>query len=117
MGWIGSLTPGDCATWDRIGSETYRARNTSTNWCIPITSPTSRCLPMKVVSGSGRLWGCSSDSRPGIPPPTRPGQGAAPANVALAAGSAGLDRDSVVNVSQVVTLDKGGFEQEPRHPR
>ena len=30
----------------------------------------------------------------------------APGNVALAAGSAGLDRDSVVNVSQVVTLDK-----------
>ena len=31
---------------------------------------------------------------------------AAPGNVALAAGSAGLDRDSVVNVSQIVTLDK-----------
>lgn len=31
---------------------------------------------------------------------------AAPGNVALAAGSAGLDRESVVNVSQVVTLDK-----------
>jgi mRNA interferase MazF len=31
---------------------------------------------------------------------------AAPGNVALAAGSAGVDRDSVVNVSQVVTLDK-----------
>ena len=31
---------------------------------------------------------------------------AAPGNVALAARSAGLDRDSVVNVSQVVTLDK-----------
>lgn len=31
---------------------------------------------------------------------------AAPGNVALAAGSAGLDRDSVINVSQVVTLDK-----------
>ena len=30
----------------------------------------------------------------------------APGNVALPAGSAGLDRDSVVNVSQVVTLDK-----------
>ena len=30
----------------------------------------------------------------------------APGNVALAAGSAGLDRDSVVNVSQVVTLNK-----------
>jgi mRNA interferase MazF len=33
--------------------------------------------------------------------------GAAPGNVALASGSSGLDRDSVVNVSQVVTLDKG----------
>ena len=33
--------------------------------------------------------------------------GAAPGNVALASGSAGLDRDSIVNVSQVVTLDKG----------
>ena len=32
---------------------------------------------------------------------------AAPGNVALAAGSAGLDRDSVINVSQVVTIDKG----------
>jgi mRNA interferase MazF len=32
--------------------------------------------------------------------------GAAPGNVALAAGSAGLDRDSVINVSHVVTLDK-----------
>lgn len=31
---------------------------------------------------------------------------AAPGNVALAPGSAGLERDSVVNVSQVVTLDK-----------
>jgi len=31
---------------------------------------------------------------------------AAPGNIALAAGSAGLDRDSVINVSQVVTLDK-----------
>jgi mRNA interferase MazF len=31
---------------------------------------------------------------------------AAPGNVALAAGSAGLDRDSVINVSQAVTLDK-----------
>ncbi len=31
---------------------------------------------------------------------------AAPGNVALAAGTAGLDRDSVVNVSQVVTLNK-----------
>lgn len=32
--------------------------------------------------------------------------GAAPGNVPVAAGSAGLDKDSVVNVSQVVTLDK-----------
>lgn len=32
--------------------------------------------------------------------------GAAPGNVALAVGSAGLGRDSVVNVSQVVTLDR-----------
>ena len=31
---------------------------------------------------------------------------AAPGNVALPTGSAGLDRDSVVNVSQIVTLDK-----------
>lgn len=31
---------------------------------------------------------------------------AAPGNVALAAGSAGVDRDSVINVSQVVTIDK-----------
>ena len=31
---------------------------------------------------------------------------AAPGNIALAAGSEGLDRDSVINVSQVVTLDK-----------
>jgi mRNA interferase MazF len=31
---------------------------------------------------------------------------AAPGNIPLAAGSAGLDRDSVINVSQVVTLDK-----------
>jgi mRNA interferase MazF len=36
---------------------------------------------------------------------------AAPGNVALAAGSAGLDRDSVVNVSQVVTLNKGDLSK------
>jgi len=36
---------------------------------------------------------------------------AAPGNVALAAGSAGLDRDSVANVSQVVTLDKADLTQ------
>lgn len=35
---------------------------------------------------------------------------AAPGNVALAAGMAGLDRDCVVNVSQVVTLDKENLE-------
>ena len=35
---------------------------------------------------------------------------AAPGNIALAAGTAGLDRDCVVNVSQVVTLDKGNLE-------
>jgi len=36
---------------------------------------------------------------------------AAPGNVALAAGSAGLDKVSVVNVSQVVTLDKNDLSQ------
>jgi mRNA interferase MazF len=36
---------------------------------------------------------------------------AAPGNVALATGTAGLDRDSVVNVSQVVTLNKGDLSQ------
>ena len=36
---------------------------------------------------------------------------AAPGNVALAAGSAGLDRDSVVNVSQIVTLDKNDLSK------
>lgn len=36
---------------------------------------------------------------------------AAPGNVALAAGAAGLDRDSVANVSQVVTLDKSVLSQ------
>jgi len=35
---------------------------------------------------------------------------AAPGNVLLAAGTAGLDRDCVVNVSQVVTLDKTTLE-------
>jgi len=35
---------------------------------------------------------------------------AAPGNVALAVGTAGLDRDCVVNVSQVVTLDKTNLE-------
>ncbi|MGH9149485.1 MAG: type II toxin-antitoxin system PemK/MazF family toxin, partial [Acidimicrobiales bacterium] len=33
----------------------------------------------------------------------------APGNVGVAAGTAGLDVDSVVNVSQVVTLDKGAL--------
>ncbi len=37
--------------------------------------------------------------------------GAAPGNVALAAGSAGLDQDSVINVSQVVTLDKSDLSK------
>jgi mRNA interferase MazF len=32
---------------------------------------------------------------------------AAPGNVLLRAGQAGLSKDSVVNVSQVLTLDKG----------
>jgi mRNA interferase MazF len=36
---------------------------------------------------------------------------AAPGNVALAAGSSGLDRDSVINVSQVVTLDKSTLNE------
>ena len=35
---------------------------------------------------------------------------AAPGNVGLAEGTAGLDRDGVVNVSQVVTLDKSTLE-------
>lgn len=35
---------------------------------------------------------------------------AAPGNITLAAGTAGLDRDCVVNVSQVVTLDKSNLE-------
>jgi mRNA interferase MazF len=34
---------------------------------------------------------------------------AAPGNVALASGSAGIDRDSVINMSQVVTLDKSNL--------
>ena len=41
--------------------------------------------------------------------------GAAPGNVALAAGSAGLDRDSVINVSQVVTLDKSDLRNRLGH--
>jgi mRNA interferase MazF len=35
----------------------------------------------------------------------------APGNVALAAGTGGLPKDSVVNVSQVVTLDKVDLEE------
>lgn len=36
---------------------------------------------------------------------------AAPGNVPLPAGSAGLEKDSVVNVSQVVTLDKSDLSR------
>jgi mRNA interferase MazF len=35
----------------------------------------------------------------------------APGNVLLGVGDAGLDRPSVVNVSQVVTLDKSDFRE------
>jgi len=35
---------------------------------------------------------------------------AAPGNITVAAGTAGLDRDCVGNVSQIVTLDKGNLE-------
>lgn len=34
----------------------------------------------------------------------------APGNVLLSAGAGGLDRDSVANVSQVVTLDRAALE-------
>jgi mRNA interferase MazF len=37
--------------------------------------------------------------------------GAAPGNVAVGAGSAGLELDSVINVSQVVTLDKSDLSK------
>jgi mRNA interferase MazF len=37
--------------------------------------------------------------------------GDAPGNVALKAGTSGLPKDSVVNVSQVVTLDKSDLEE------
>ena len=40
---------------------------------------------------------------------------AAPGNVALAAASVGLDRDSVINVSQVVTLDKSDLTDRVGH--
>jgi len=36
--------------------------------------------------------------------------GSAPGNVALPAGAAGLDRDSVVNISQLLTIDKGALD-------
>jgi mRNA interferase MazF len=36
---------------------------------------------------------------------------AAPGNVALPSGAAGLDRDSVINVSQVLTLDKSDLSR------
>lgn len=36
---------------------------------------------------------------------------AAPANVRLPAGTAGLDRDCAVNVSQLLALDKGDLEE------
>lgn len=36
---------------------------------------------------------------------------AAPGNVPLAAGTAGLDRDCTVNVSQLLTLDRGDLEE------
>lgn len=36
---------------------------------------------------------------------------AAPGNVPLVTGSAGLEKDSVVNVSQVVTLDKNDLSR------
>jgi mRNA interferase MazF len=37
--------------------------------------------------------------------------GAAPGNVAVGAGSAGLELDAVINVSQVVTLDKSDLNK------
>jgi mRNA interferase MazF len=37
--------------------------------------------------------------------------GAAPGNVTLAAGKGGLPKESVVNVSQVITLDKSDLEE------
>ena len=37
--------------------------------------------------------------------------GAAPGNVLLAAGESGLPKDSVVNVSQIVTLDKQTLDE------
>jgi mRNA interferase MazF len=42
----------------------------------------------------------------------------APGNVLLPAGSSGLSRDSVVNVSQILTLDRGFLINGPaRSPR
>jgi mRNA interferase MazF len=37
--------------------------------------------------------------------------GAAPGNVTITAGTGGLTKDSVVNVSQVVTLDKSDLDE------
>ena len=37
--------------------------------------------------------------------------GGAPGNVSVPAGAAGLDRDSVVNVSQLVTLDRSQLDE------
>ena len=39
----------------------------------------------------------------------------APGNVLLSAGSAGLDRDCVVNVSQLLTLDRETLEEPVGH--
>jgi mRNA interferase MazF len=36
---------------------------------------------------------------------------AAPGNVALAAGTAGLDRDCAINVSQLLTVDRADLDQ------
>jgi mRNA-degrading endonuclease toxin of MazEF toxin-antitoxin module len=36
---------------------------------------------------------------------------AAPGNVALAEGTAGLDRDCVVDIAQVLTLDKSTLDE------
>jgi mRNA interferase MazF len=36
---------------------------------------------------------------------------AAPGNISLAAGAAGLDRDCLVNVSQLLTLDRGDLDE------
>jgi mRNA interferase MazF len=41
---------------------------------------------------------------------SNPRLGGAPGNVILPAGTAGLDRDAVINVCQVITLDRGCLE-------